>query len=224
MEKKIERFFLKNHIEPDEIKYIKREDGKTCIYLIDGRIIDTYTPLKTIVDELPVDDFLSINKGIVAATSRIVNIKDDLYTMRDGSVFKGRARMPRLLKYEHEKKFNTSRRSEELEVDAQCSIFDMCPLPFLLIGIEYDHDGHELDYLVYYVNNAFLNLFGRSEEEILSRSLYSFPIKQKNLVLIADIALNGGERCVHMLSSQYKVQCYQPEDGYCAMLMLPEFL
>ena len=78
MEKKIERFFLKNHIEPDEIKYIKREDGKTCIYLIDGRIIDTYTPLKTIVDELPVDDFLSINKGIVAATSRIVNIKDEI--------------------------------------------------------------------------------------------------------------------------------------------------
>lgn len=94
MEKKIQRFFLKNHIEPTEIKYIKREEGKTCIYLIDGRIVETYTPLKAIVDELPVDEFLSINKGIVAATCRIVNIKDDLYTMRDGSIFKGRARMP----------------------------------------------------------------------------------------------------------------------------------
>lgn len=222
MEKKIQRFFPKNHIEPTEIKYIKREEGKTCIYLIDGRIVETYTPLKAIVDELPVDEFLSINKGIVAATCRIVNIKDDLYTMRDGSIFKGRARMPRLLKYEHEKKFNTSKKSQELEIDAQCAIFDDCPLPFALVGIEYDHDGHELDYIVHYANDACLRLFDKQEENVLNQSLYLFNIEKKTLVLIADVALNGGQRVFQFLSVPRAIQCYQPEDGFCALLMMPE--
>ncbi len=221
MEKKIERFFLKNHIDSSEIKYIKREDGKTCIYLIDGRIINTYTPLKTIVDELPIDQFLSINKGIVAATSRIVNIKDDLYTMRDGSIFKGRARMPRLLKYEQEKKFNSYRKSQSLEIDAQCSIFEHCPLPFALIGIEYEHDGHELDYIIHYANPSCLKLFNKKEEEVINQSLYLFNIEKKLLILMADIALNGGHRISNLFfPDTHEVLCYQPEDGFCALLML----
>lgn len=56
MDTKLIKFFNKHHIEIPEIKYIKRENGKTNIFLVDGRIIDTFTPLKAILDELPVQN------------------------------------------------------------------------------------------------------------------------------------------------------------------------
>ena len=81
MDTKLIKFFNKHHIEIPEIKYIKRENGKTNIFLVDGRIIDTFTPLKAILDELPVQEFLNVNKGIALSTSKIYSVKDDLYTM-----------------------------------------------------------------------------------------------------------------------------------------------
>ncbi len=149
MDTKLIKFFNKHHIEIPEIKYIKRENGKTNIFLVDGRIIDTFTPLKAILDELPVQEFLNVNKGIALSTSKIYSVKDDLYTMEDGMVFKGRARLPRTVKYEQEKKYNKSKNRQALSIDYQCSIFDHCPLPFLLIGMEYDGNGSGMNGVIH---------------------------------------------------------------------------
>ncbi len=56
----------------------------------------------------------------------------------------------------------------------------------------------------------------------MNQSLYLFNIEKKTLVLIADVALNGGQRVFQFLSVPRAIQCYQPEDGFCALLMMPE--
>ena len=44
MDEKIMKFFNRNNIEIRDIKYLAREQSKTCIYLIDGRVVRTYIP------------------------------------------------------------------------------------------------------------------------------------------------------------------------------------
>ena len=46
---KMERFFKKNHILEENIKYIIRQDSKTCLYLFNGKVVKTYIPAKTII-------------------------------------------------------------------------------------------------------------------------------------------------------------------------------
>lgn len=218
MDTKLIKFFNKHHIEIPEIKYIKRENGKTNIFLVDGRIIDTFTPLKAILDELPVQEFLNINKGIAISTSKIYSVKDDLYTMEDGMVFKGRARLPRTVKYEQEKKYNKSKNRQALSIDYQCSIFDHYPLPFLLIGMEYNGNGSGMNGVIHYINDAFLERTEYTQQELLNQPLSSFSIPTKIMIAIADTALNGGQKWIQAPLIEEEVLCYQPREDFCALV------
>lgn len=225
MEKKIQRFFTKYQIPEQSIKYIVREDGKTRICLNDGRVIETYIPLKSILTELPPNHFLNINKGIAISSKRIASIHDDIYVMDDGREFKGRARMPHLYKHEQERRFNAPVEDRNLDEDTLIQAFtvlDNMPIPFCVEELVFDQNGNSIDFKFCYVNDSLADMEGLSKEQLLSQSFYSIfkHGDSKWLVACADIAMNGGSRVFQdydtELNKMLTIYCFQPAEGYCA--------
>ena len=42
MDEKIMKFFRKHNIHINDVKYLLRQDNKTCIYMTDGRVVKTF--------------------------------------------------------------------------------------------------------------------------------------------------------------------------------------
>lgn len=225
MEKKIQRFFAKYQIPEQNIEYIIREDGKTRICLSDGRVVETYIPLKSILTELPPNHFVNINKGIALAVKKIAAIRDDIYIMDDGREFKGRARMPHLYKYEQERRFNTPVDRVDVDEDSLISAFsvlDNMPIPFCVAELVFDQNGNSIDFRFCYVNDALADMEALSKAQLLSQSFYSIfkHADRKWLVACADIALNGKSRVFQDYTSELNkmltIYCFQPAEGFCA--------
>lgn len=229
MDKKIQKFFTKHHITENDIKYIIRRDGKTCICLDDGRIVETYTPLKTIITEMTPDHFINVNKGIALASDKIASIHDDQYMMQDGNHFKGRARMPMLYRFEQERRFNSPEMvNGSMDLINAFSVLDRIPIPFCVIELLYDNTGNSIDFRFRYANEAMADLQSLSREQLLNESFYSIFRNgdRKWLVAYADVALNGGSRIFRDYSPEINkdltIYCYQPSEGYCACAFLEE--
>lgn len=92
MENKAARFFEKHQIAPQQISYVIREDKRTAICLVDGRTFYTYITLKDMLDDLPQEQFLRVNKSYILALGQIAGVVNGTYTMKDGRVFVGRAK------------------------------------------------------------------------------------------------------------------------------------
>lgn len=224
----LQKFFNKNAIRSDNILYLIREEGKTVIYLTDGRIARTFTPLKTVAEALPNADFLSVNKGIVLAEAQIIRIENGIYFMSDGREFRGRVRTPgqhsrnkaRLL---HQPgKPHKDRRM----IIEQFRILDCLPLPFCVIELTFNNEGHGVDFVFRYCNKAMEEFEGKLLSELIDHSFYEvFPDgERKWLVTYADVALNGKPRVIESydpdIGFPVKVFCFQPEEGYCACTLI----
>lgn len=85
-------FFDKHAIVLDQIRYILREEKKTSVYLLDGRMVTTYITMKDILDYLPESQFLRVNKSYILPISQIASVKDGIYVTKDGRTFAGRVR------------------------------------------------------------------------------------------------------------------------------------
>ena len=46
MDEKIMKFLRKNNIHISNIKYLLRQENKTCIYMTDGRVVQTFITVK----------------------------------------------------------------------------------------------------------------------------------------------------------------------------------
>lgn len=93
MDSKILKYFKKNHIQIEDIKYLTRVDGKTCIHTMDNQTFLTYITIKDFFESLELHDFICVNKGIVVAKNQINYIADGIYHMLDGAEFQeGNAR------------------------------------------------------------------------------------------------------------------------------------
>ena len=71
MDSKILKYFKKNHIQIEDIKYLTRVDGKTCIHTMDNQTFLTYITIKDFFESLELHDFICVNKGIVVAKNQI---------------------------------------------------------------------------------------------------------------------------------------------------------
>ena len=92
---KCSNLFKKSGIEPKDIVYIKRDGRNNALHLVDGRVVHTYIPAKTVAAETADSAvMLNVNKGVYLAENYIVNINNGIYTMSDGASFKGRVRTP----------------------------------------------------------------------------------------------------------------------------------
>ena len=230
----LEKYFKRNHIEPDNILYIYRNSGKTVICSKSGEISSSTVRMQDLLEFLPEGDFISISRNAIVRRDKILNIsKDGVYTMPDGKTFQGRTRYlsthRRLRKEMH---FNVPLPRVEvappLSFFEKCSILDDMPVAYCVIELVFDEDGHGVDFVFRYCNKHMAVVEGIPVEEMLNRSFYEVFKNgdRKWLISYADVALNGVQRTLHDYSPEIDknltIYCYQPEPGYCACVLVPE--
>lgn len=227
------RLLEKNHIQPEDIKYLTHSMQRTVLHLVDGREIRTTVPLKTVVAHLPAEKFWSIQKGVVVAARYVVNIDDQgVYTMADGQRFKGRGRLPS----EHKRRRSAMEAAAAqqpvshlpLHLLEKCTVMEDAPIAFCVIELVFNADGHSIDFIFRYCNREMETLEGVPVSEMLNRSFYEvFPNgDRKWIVPYADVAINGTRRILRDFSPEVNkflvIRCFQPLPGYCACLLTEE--
>lgn len=228
MDEKIMKFFNRNNIEIRDIKYLAREQSKTCIYLIDGRVVRTYIPTKDFYAVLASSNFLNINKGVVVSRSQIDHIANSCYYMIDGAVFEGRKRTAAahkaLNKELHQYQVDTPTPDMIRE---RFSVLDNMPEAFCVLEIVFSRDGSGMDFVFRYCNQQMANLEHRTLEEMLDHSFSEVihDSAQRWLVAYADVATTGNCRFLRDYSpdidKELYITCFQPAEGFCACLITP---
>lgn len=230
----IQHFFEKNHINSENIKYITHKERRTFLYLFDDQQFSTLIPVRDILSYLPEDDYLNISKGIVLKKNQIIHISDTgVYTMTDGQTFQGRKRTLRYHK-DMRKALNLSSIEQSDSYQAplglleKCTLMDEMPVAFCVIELVFDADGHGIDFVFRYCNQAMELVEGVPVDQMINRSFYEvFPSGDKKwLVTYADVALNGTKRILEDFSPEINktltIHCYQPCDGHCACILVPK--
>ena len=224
-------FLSRNSIESSDIKYIVREDGRTSVYLKNGKLIKTYIPVKSFLDFLPKEEFININKGILLAKSYVIRVKKCEYTTADGHKFEGRHRaLKEHLKNEIELslpgKFPALGNPES--IGTRFSILNKLPIAFCVIELVTDKEGSLSDFIFRYCNERMAILENRPLENMAGLSVSElYAIKGKpRFQRYADVAVNGSDDVVHdyipELDKNLDIYCFQPEKGYCAMALIEE--
>lgn len=215
-------FFEKKGIRLFDVMYITRNGRKSVINLADGRKIETFNPIKSLIETLPEDTFESINKGIVISPRYVADVKGNQYIMEDGMAFTGRVRATRKQK-ENMAKYNGSNQVYEWEPYA---ILDNMPLAFCVIELVFNEKGHGIDFIFRYCNKEMEVLEGKTIGEMVDKSFYEvFENGDKKwLVTYADIALNGGQKIIEAFSPEVnanlRICCYQPKPNFCACALI----
>ena len=75
MDEKIMKFLRKNNIHISNIKYLLRQENKTCIYMTDGRVVKTFITVKDLYEILIPYDYISINKGPWFPEDRLIILR-----------------------------------------------------------------------------------------------------------------------------------------------------
>ena len=216
MDNKVNRFFKINNINTDDIKYVIHENKKTAVFLIEGKSIETWIPMKDIYENLPKNDFLNIQKGILVNAKQIVNISyNGIYTMTDGHTFASTV-------------LSSDDYIPPLGLLEKCTLLDKMPLAFCVIELVFDEKGHGVDFVFRYCNEMMADVEGIPVSEMINRSFYEvFENGDKKwLVTYADVALNGNKRILTDYSPEIDkhltIYCYQPIPGYCACILIPK--
>lgn len=228
MSTQLEKFYKKHQIFPKEILYIVREEGKTVIYLTDGRSVQTFTPLKSVIDGLQGVKMLSVNKGVAVNEQQVANVDNGCYTMTDGRTFRGRVRTPG----EHSRnKTMINRRIAAPQTTepliSRFAIMDNFPLPFCIIELVFGKEGHGIDFVFRYCNKA-MELYEQIDKGSLVNHTYYevFPKgERKWLITFADIALHGDSKVIEDFKTgqgPVRVFCFQLEEGFCACALVAD--
>lgn len=229
MKEKIQKYFNKNKISIENIKYLTREDNKTCIHLKNGQTFSTYITIKDFYSSLQMHDFLCVNKGIVVAKEQIDYIDDGIYHMHDKAQFQGRKRTvaahKRLNESLHQNAASNLRTVSDIQ--SRFSILDNMPIAFCVIELVFNQDGHGMDFVFRYCNKEMEVIEGKTIEEMMNHSFFSvFPnADRKWLVAYTDVAVNGKPCYIRDYSPEIEkeifVRCFQPLEGFCACLLTP---
>lgn len=199
------------------VMYATRSDRKTVLHLEDGTTIESFLPIKRLIQDAPADMFVCINKGIVLAYRYIASADNNVYTMTDGACFRGRTRQKTPVK---------PCAAEGVRQDwNRYAILDDMPIAFCVIELVFDEHGHGVDFIFRYCNKEMESLEGKRTDEMLNRSFYEVFENgdRKWLVAYADVALNGVKRTVESYSPEIdaylKISCYQPQPNHCACIL-----
>lgn len=229
MNESILKFFKKNSISIAEIKYLTRENNKTCISMTDGRVIRTFTTAKDLFMVLAPYGFVSINKGTIVSKKYIDHIDNCEYHMTDGTILNGRKRTVSAHKHLGQNLHTSAVTASGTSVNirSKFSILDNMPIAFCVVELLFNEDGHGIDFIFRYCNKEMEHLEGKSIEEMMDHSFYKvFPnADPKWLVAYTDVAINGTRRYIRDYSPEVDkellIRCYQPYDGFCACLLTP---
>lgn len=226
MDEKILKFFKKHKIHMNDIKYLLRQDNKTCIHMTDGRVIRTFITVKDLYEILMPYDYLCINKGTVVARQQIDYIENCTYHMLDGVCLEGRKRGAASHKLLNRSLHQDFSKITSTNIRTRFSVLDDMPLAFCVIELIFNEDGTGIDFVFRYCNKEMLLLEGLKSEEILDQSFYqAFPKGEKKLLAVyTDVAVNGGSRRLKTYSArlhrELAIRCFQPLENFCACVLI----
>ena len=223
---KMERFFKKNHLLEENIKYIIRKDSKTCLYLFNGKVTKTYIPAKTIIASLDSSHFININKGIYINSRYVIDIQGNTYTMIDNTVLEGRSRLSNTQRsFNDEWQININKTDVENPVLSHLHVLDDCPIGFCVIEIVFNEQGNGVDFFFRYCNKKMEPIENLPLEQLVDHSfLELFPEDGLTWVAgYADVAINNTQKVVHSYSNTLKkylsVYCFQLKPRFCGCIV-----
>jgi len=229
---RIKRFITKKGISAKNILYILRDNGKTAINTTDGRIIATYFSMKNILSVLGSDDIFCINKGVAISKTKVVSIKNGIYTMSDGMSFAGRVRTP------GEHKRNGAIVSSinapigdvsdltPKNIVQRFSVLDTCPLPVGVFEIVYSDDDVPADMVFRYLNRQMAHLADSTVVDSRDKSFFHvFSSNDKGwLEINAEVSDSGEPRSVTRFSPEVgrdlSLYYFSPLPGYSACILV----
>ena len=227
MDQKIMKFFKKHNIHINDIKYLLRQDNKTCIYMTDGRVVRTFITVKDLYEILIPYDYLSINKGTVVSRTQIDYIENCTYHMLDGVCLEGRKRGAASHKLLNKSLHQDLAKTLSPNIRTRFTVLDDMPVAFCVIELIFNENGTGIDFVFRYCNKEMLLLEGMETSEILDQSFYQvFPNGDKKLLAAyTDIAVNGGSYTMKTYSQQIQrellIKCFQPLENFCACVLVP---
>ena len=219
------KFLAKKVSDINLIMYICRKNNKSVLYFSNGNTLETFIPIKGMLDELPSSLFVVINKGLAINMNYVKEIKKNIYIMNDGRSFEGRVRNigahNRNASIVSQSTRNKSYDSTPLSA---FKVFDNFPSPFCVVEAVFDKHNHGIDLKFRYCNKAMSKFNEMPNEALIG---HSFDLVFKNvdpkwLISIGDIALNGGSRIIHDNTRQTRFCCYQPFPGMVGCMLVPE--
>lgn len=228
MSEKITNYLTKHKIDAKDIKYITREEHKTCLHLTDGRIERTFITAREFYEHLAPFGYVSVNKGTILAKDQIAHIDHFTYYMKDGASFNGRRRT-----IGAHRRLNTtlteasSNAVSPSSIAERFSVLDDMPAAFCVIELVFNEEGSGVDFIFRYCNKEMEVLEGKTIAEMMNHSFYKvFPDADKKwLVFYADVALTGNPRSWQSYSPEIDkelvIHSFQPLEGFCACLLLP---
>lgn len=222
MSERRKSFWERKQIKISEVMYITRNGRKTVINLNDGSKIETFNPIKSILQNCPQDTFVIINKGVVISAKYVERIDDNEYYMVDGAKFTGRVRATKNQKYNIAQNINNKGKGKW----ERFAEFENFPIAFCIIELVFNKNGHGIDFIFRYCNPEMENLEGKSIDEMIDKSFYEvFENGDKKwLITYADVALNGGKKVIESYSPEIdanlRIYCYQPKPNFCACFLI----
>lgn len=229
MYQKAVRFLSRNNINPNDIIYVKHVERKTQVYLKNGNVISTYLPLKVILDALPTGAFLNITKGVVISAAEIKKIEGNIYTMSDGSVFRGRVRGAGEHKANRknlEKHVIPSSRISAETINERFSVLNNSPLATCVIEAVFNTAGHGVDFIYRYANAALANLEKIRVDDMIDRSAYDVfkRINHKWIETYTAVAVDGANRIFEDTNIRsgkiVTAVCSQPLPNFCMVTLI----
>lgn len=221
---KVTRFLERNHIDSNDVIYIDHVDRKSVLHLKDTSSVSCFINVKDFLAELKDKGFVSISKGLLVSKYYIDHIDGFDYYMKDGTVLRGRNRS-----LAAHKKLNKLIQSQTVSVlGDKFRVLDNMPIAFCVIELLLNKDGTGVDFIFRYCNKQMEIVEGKTIEEMLNNSFYKvFPNADKKwLAAYSDVAVNGGVRYINDYSPEIDknlfITCYQPMDGYCACILIPQ--
>ena len=215
--------YRKVQVPVDDIMYLTIDGRKTKITKADGTSIRTNRSLKDVFGDLPGEVFSSINRGIVVSKNYVKTEKSGLITMKDGTQFKRRVRADRT-----EKPKLTPASQEESWRACPASELDWwlgkLPMPVCILELVYRSRSGSAAFVVRYCNREMEALEGVKFSDVKDQTVTALKGigSPKWLTIFADVAINGTPRMVEDQwenGSYYRVHCYQPQNGCCALVM-----
>lgn len=226
MEEKISKFFEKNHINIEDIKYVLRDDKKTNIYL-NNKVVSTFIPMKNFTNELISYGFIDINKGILVSKKMIDHVDGFIYYLTDGTNYEGRKRTVGAHKHINEMIKIKGEVLSGIDIFNRFSVLDHMPAGFCVIELVFDKQGNGIDFIFRYCNKEMERVEGKDLQEMLNHSFYKvFPNADKKwLAVYSKVAITGESDSFVDYSPEIKkdllFKCFQPMQGFCACLITP---
>lgn len=227
MEEKLAKFFLRKSIKIHDIKYVIRETKKTCIYLKNGTVVETFIPIKNFSQELIPYDFININKGIVVAKGQVDRIENGTYYLIDGKRFDGRKRTVGKHKHINDMIIASAESISNMDISKRFAVLDNMPVAFCVIELVFNDDNKGIDFIFRYCNKQMEVVEGKTIDQMVNHSFYRvFPKADKKwLVAYSKVAVNGESATFKDYSPEIGkdllINCFQPIEGFCACLLTP---